>query len=154
MPDERLVQARGWLSPAAAGAAAGDSHPGLPIRAVALNGTTMQQHSPEQPGQSVSTIRRSLRMVIRLRPDELATITERAGSCGTPTARYVREIALGFTPRARRTQANAELIRQLARIGNNLNQIARAANTGAQVADTPQLRVVLDEVIATINRVE
>lgn len=154
MPDERLVQARGWLSPATAAAAGETAILACPIRAVALKGTTMLQHSSEQPGHSTSTIRRILRMVIRLRPDELATIAERADSCGTPAARYVRETALGVTPRARRTQTNAELIRQLARIGNNLNQIARAVNAGTQIADTVRLRIVLDEIVATIDRVE
>jgi Bacterial mobilisation protein (MobC) len=74
-------------------------------------------HSPTGP--------RTIGKLIRFRPDELAIIAERACTCGAPVARYIREAALGVTPCAGRTQANAELIRHLARIGNNLNQLAR-----------------------------
>lgn len=63
-------------------------------------------------------------------------------------------IAMGVAPHARRTQANAELIRQLARIGNNLNQRAYVTNSLGRVAVEARFRAVLDEALATIQRVE
>ena len=91
---------------------------------------------------------------IRFTEEEWATIVGRAADCGTPPARYVRETALGAVPRVRRPQANAELIRQLARIGNNLNQLAYVANDLGRVGEEARFRAVLDEVVATIKRVE
>ena len=91
---------------------------------------------------------------IRFTAEEWATILRNAGDCGTPPARYVREVALGHTPRARRPQANAELLRLLLRAGNNLNQLAYVANGRGQVNEASLLRVALDEVVAAARRVE
>ncbi|MDQ2891182.1 MAG: MobC family plasmid mobilization relaxosome protein [Gemmatimonadota bacterium] len=91
---------------------------------------------------------------IRFTSEEWTTIVARAADCGTPPARYVRKTALGAVPRVRRLQANAELIRQLARIGNNLNQLAYVANDLGRVGEEAHFHAVLDEVIATIKRVE
>src|SRR5580704_4474255 len=80
---------------------------------------------------------------IRFTHEEWTTIEARAADCGTPPARYVRETALGATPRVRRSQGNAELIRQLGHIGNNLNQLAFLANDLQQVPEEARLRAVL-----------
>jgi hypothetical protein len=114
----------------------------------------MPHRRRKQPDNSTPPARRTMRLVIRVRPDELAEIANRAGACGTPIARYAREVALGVTPRARRTQANADLIRQLNQIGNNLNQLARVANSCGQLGDEGRLRAVLDEVVTVIARIE
>lgn len=92
--------------------------------------------------------------MIRFRPDELAIISERARACGAPFAKYVRDVALGVTPRARRTQASADLIRQLVGIGNNLNQLVRVAHETGEVGAEGRFRTILEEVLATIRRVE
>jgi hypothetical protein len=107
-----------------------------------------------QTSDQPPAVPRTVGKLIRFRPDELATIAERAGACGAPVARYIREVALGVTPRARRTEATAELIRQLARIGNNLNQLTRAASDGRGLGDAARLHALLDELVATIRRVE
>lgn len=57
-------------------------------------------------------------------------------------ATWMREIALGATPI---TRADPELVRQLGRIGSNLNQIARHANTEKSVDS---------EVLSAIERIE
>lgn len=91
---------------------------------------------------------------IRFTPEEWATIVTRAADCGTPPARYVREAALGETPRVRRPQANAVLLRHLARIGNNLNQLARMANVRDELPTASRLTVVLDAVLDAARQVE
>jgi len=48
--------------------------------------------------------------------------------------------------------ANAEALRQLARIGNNLNQLARQANAGVTPIDPAELRAVLARLAATLDR--
>lgn len=90
---------------------------------------------------------------IRFTPEEWATIVTRAADCGTPPARYVREAALGETPRVRRPQANAELLRHLARLGNNLNQLARMANVRDELPSAVRLKAVLDAVLDAVRTV-
>lgn len=92
--------------------------------------------------------------VIRYTPAEFHKIAERARLCGKPIARYVRDSSLGVTPRVRRDHATADLIRHLARLGNNLNQLALVANERQQLSDTAPLRAVLDEVLAAIKRID
>lgn len=91
---------------------------------------------------------------IRFRPEEWATIVSRAADCGTPPARYVREAALGETPRVRRPHANAELLRQLGRIGNNLNQLARLANLQHALPQETVLMTTLTAVLDAVQKVE
>jgi hypothetical protein len=71
---------------------------------------------------------RTVAKVVRFSPQELSLIREHAHACGLTAARYIRETALGAVPSERRAAATDEIIRQLARIGNNLNQLAHAAN--------------------------
>jgi hypothetical protein len=70
-----------------------------------------------------------------------------------PIARFVRESSLGAVPRARRQPFADELIRHLARIGNNLNQLAYVANATGRLAVERALDAVLDELRATLLRV-
>lgn len=77
---------------------------------------------------------------IRVNDKELAAIQARAGE--SATAEWLRNLAMGFPldsmkrptrHRARITQASnperSMLIREIARIGSNLNQVARAVNS-------------------------
>lgn len=91
---------------------------------------------------------------IRFTPEEWATIVARAADCGTPPARYVREAALGETPRVRRPQANAELLRHLARIGNNLNQLIHLANVHNELPSESRLNAVLEALLDAARTVE
>lgn len=62
--------------------------------------------------------------MVRWTPTEIATVTERAQACGLTVARFVREAALGAVPKAARNVDHKALLRELARSGNNLNQLA------------------------------
>ncbi len=67
--------------------------------------------------------------VIRFRvsPEEKTAIEEKASARSQTLADFLRQRALNY--RLRKNQDEKERVRQLARIGNNLNQIARWANT-------------------------
>lgn len=76
--------------------------------------------------------RRSQRLVVSLTPAEAAEVADRAAAARLAPAVYMRRRGLGRPSRqvvVRRLGA-AEL-RELNRIGVNLNQIARALNAGA-----------------------
>jgi hypothetical protein len=104
----------------------------------------LHQHAP----------RHTLIRKIRFTPIEWSTVVERARACGTPPARFVREAAIGAVPRVRRSQANADLIRALGRVGNNLNQLAAAANRTGRGADAAAYQSVLDALLDVLRRVE
>src|SRR5437773_2496391 len=78
--------------------------------------------------------------LIRWTDEEFALLTARADKAGFAVAAFLRAAGLGDAgPRAqRRPPADHKALRQilghLGQIGNNLNQIARALNTGEAVS--------------------
>ncbi len=89
---------------------------------------------------------------IRMAPEEWERISHRARVGGWTTSRYRRETALGAVPKARPRQAEMEAVRQLARIGNNLNQLAHIANMNEELGPEEEFRAVLEEVVAAARR--
>lgn len=84
--------------------------------------------------------RRTAAKLIRFTPLELACITECAHACGQTPARFIRERALGAMPRVKRNADSDVLLRQLARIGRELealNRVAQNAGNPALTADAP-----------------
>lgn len=86
-------------------------------------------------------MRRTLRKPTRWTPEEWAQVERTAADCGVPPLRYVREAALGAPPTpqpgrgqpltpARRARS---LWHQLARVGNNLHQLRRVAETDGDI---------------------
>jgi Bacterial mobilisation protein (MobC) len=71
--------------------------------------------------------KRAKSIKIRVSEVELAAIRER---CDRPMlADWLRDLALGESKRRPVPKADPELLRQLAAIGNNLNQLARWVNS-------------------------
>lgn len=83
-----------------------------------------------------NTRQRTETLYARLTPDEKAAFLERADSAGMTAAAFLRAAALGDAgPRAQRRApadkaALLQLLGELGRIGNNVNQLARTANAG------------------------
>jgi hypothetical protein len=79
---------------------------------------------------------RTRRISVRLTAEEFNAVAQKADTAGLGTAALLRSAALGSAgPRAvRRPPADHRALRQilgeLGRVGNNLNQIARALNRG------------------------
>jgi len=97
------------------------------------------------------------RLTIRLLPEERAVLEVRAGMAGLSLGAYVRARALGDAgPRAQRAPATdrrevAGLRADLARIGNNLNQLTRAVNQN-YLPDIPGLTQAVEMVIRAAAR--
>ena len=70
---------------------------------------------------------RSTAVVIRVHPEERDLLKLNAGLHGISVSDYVRQTCLGL--RLRRTPEEKRRLRELARVGSNLNQLARWANT-------------------------
>ena len=93
---------------------------------------------------------RSTHITIRLSPDERDSIDAKAVRAGLTTGSYSREILLDAPPprQVRRPpverQELARLLGQLGYIGNNLNQIARALNSGGDLDEPLFVRAIAD----------
>lgn len=70
---------------------------------------------------------RSTAKLVRFSTDEIARVRERAQSCGYTSARYIRETALGAIPKARHHAERDALLRELSRIGRDLERLTRIA---------------------------
>ncbi len=119
------------------------SHPGV------LKGTTTTPAAA-----FLMTDLRTVVKLIRYTPDECAAVSAHARACGLPVARYVRETSLGVIPRVRRSHTNAELIRQLASIGNNLNQLAHVANATGDLPAYTLLSESVQQVLRCIRHLD
>ncbi len=91
------------------------------------------------------------RATLRLTDAEWAAVQARVRATGRTTGRYLRELALGTVPRVRQTPAHDALVRELAKVGNNLNQLAHVANATDRLPDAARLGAVLDELLAVIR---
>lgn len=81
---------------------------------------------------------------VRLAPEERVYLEEQAELCGLALGTYIRSVALGVTPRARHKAAELALVRQLARCGNNLNQLVRLSHEGRLPGGRTLLQAVED----------
>tara|TARA_B100002052_G_C15861059_1_gene590081 strand:- start:281 stop:619 length:339 start_codon:yes stop_codon:yes gene_type:complete len=70
---------------------------------------------------------RKIIMRFRVNPEEQLIIKDNAGK--QQVGPFVRDLALGKRAKRRAPPVNKDLIRELSKIGNNLNQIARQINT-------------------------
>ena len=84
---------------------------------------------------------RSTAVVIRVHPEERDLLKLNAGLHGMSVSDYVRQTCLGL--RLRRTPEEKRRLRELARIGSNLNQLARWANTYKESLEAVEVLVAL-----------
>ena len=80
-------------------------------------------------------VKRTTSLRVRVFEDEKFVLEQLAGDAGLNISDFIRRRVFGaraqIVKRARpMSQIAADLIEQLSKIGNNLNQIARAANSG------------------------
>jgi len=97
--------------------------------------------------------RRTATKLIRLHPEELRQITECARRSGLTPARFIRETALGTPPRARSHAAAAPLLRELARVGRSLEQLARCAGASQDAALAAQTSAALERHQALVRHI-
>lgn len=98
-------------------------------------------------------VKRSVSSMVRFTSDEWHTIADRARVCGRVPAVYIREAALGAAPKARRVPEHADLVRQLADLGNTLTALVQATRSGAHDDVAQATERVLDNVLDAVRRV-
>lgn len=98
-------------------------------------------------------MKRDKSIKIRVTPDELEELQVRKE--GAELATWVRELALGQSkPRRTVASVSPDLLRSLASIGNNINQIARQCNTNMSAVDYVAVLVELSEIKEQLTRVK
>lgn len=125
-PSNRLARETLWRSPSTLSRAAADT------------ATLTTDRNMARPKKDI-TLRRTVRLELRLTPEEEQTLLARAAERGMTMSDLLRSTALSTRPRV--TRANPEraaLIRGLAelgKLGSNVNQIARAINRQQAAGD-------------------
>lgn len=97
--------------------------------------------------------RRTCAKLVRFGRGELATVTLRASECGRPVACYIRETALGAALHTRHVPIKDSLIRELARLGNELTVLVREARD-RQLPTAREFERALGVLLTTINSIE
>ena len=92
---------------------------------------------------------RSALIKLRVTPAEKEAITAKAGAQGLTVTDFIRQRTLNY--RLRQTSLEKERIRHLARIGANLNQLARWANTFKGRIETLEMLTVLMSFEQAVN---
>jgi hypothetical protein len=114
--------------------------------------------APEPPPKKSEKRQRTEVIFARVTPGEKAAVTARADRAGMATAAFMRALALNSPgPRAQRRppadhKALRQLLGELGRVGNNINQIARVLNATSRV-DPDQLAEALGAYLELRNAI-
>ena len=88
--------------------------------------------------------KRYRRVEIHLTEEEHRHLKKQVSYTGLSTESFIRSLIMGLTLYPRPPDEYAEIRRQLAAIGNNINQIARKANAGfATKEDVRELKFLM-----------
>ena len=99
----------------------------------------------------------SKKLTLKLTESERTEVAARAASAGVPLSTYARlrltngqvpKAVMGRDPRALRTLAN-----EIARVGNNLNQLAKIANQTGRLEHERELQQVRNLIADALARV-
>lgn len=100
--------------------------------------------SPQTTGKKMTAEKRTKQLIIRVSPTEFETLTRQ--KTHPSLARYIREQVLesGKTSdkKTAKFQFPPEVVRVLAGMGNNLNQIAKTLNTAAKIGTLGNVEAV------------
>ena len=76
---------------------------------------------------------RNRKITVRLSEKERKFIGAQAAAGGMKIEPYIRELIMGNEVKSRPKEEWAEVVRQVAAVGNNINQIAKNTNMGMEV---------------------
>ena len=98
------------------------------------------------------TEKRTKSVKIRLTDDERQQLDQL--KVGAELATWMRETCLGKKTKRRNAPlpVDPDLLRKLASLGNNMNQIARQCNTKLQPSDAIEILVRLDAIETILNK--
>lgn len=104
-----------------------------------------QGRLPMKDGTSKATPRNKELPRIRMSSDELQAVRANANEQGLSLSEYVRRVSIDGKIVQRTPRIEVEAIRDLLKIGNNLNQLVKSGHIHSEV-DLAELRAVLAQV--------
>ncbi len=99
-----------------------------------------QRRPTEKPARRTAFLR-----PVRVTPDELEAVQQKADAAGLTLSEYQRQACLGGRIVVRDEPVNVEAVRQLLAIGRNLNQITKSGHIHKSV-DEAALRSALAKI--------
>ena len=97
---------------------------------------------------------RNRKITVRLSEKERKFLGEQADAGGMKIEPYIRELIMGNEVKSRPKEEWAEVVWQVAAVGNNINQIARSVNAGiAKPEDAKRGLYLLDQVYELMFRI-
>ncbi len=112
----------------------------------------MARHRAGYSGELLSE-----KLTVKLTESEKEEAAKKASSAGIPLSTYARmRLTGGQVPKAiigRDQRALRELANEIARVGNNLNQLAKIANQTGRIEQGKALDAVRDKVADALSRV-
>ncbi len=109
------------------------------------------RHKGGRPRTQVSRTVTSL----RLTKAEKYIIKNKAGKAGRCITAYIRQMAIHGKVTARISEEEGQFVRELVGISNNLNQLAKKANTGqylSAILEFEKYRNIIDELLEKLRK--
>lgn len=135
----------------AVAAAAAAMPPSAWVRLVALS-TADDAKEPATPPHASPSGAPSAKLThtagTRFTEEQFEALDAYARSCGLPVAAFIRQVVLGVKLRARRPEMRSAIV-AINRVGNNLNQLVKLANSG--VVLSPDLILAVQDVRCEIH---
>lgn len=97
-----------------------------------------------RPAKEKEKLTRSINL--KLRESDYEAVQQKAGSLGMTATQYAREMTLKGRIKPRYTKEELDLRRKIAGMANNLNQLARKANTDGYKTASYRTTLVLEQI--------
>lgn len=115
----------------------------------AVDTTQGKKPAPKRRRKAADATKRIV-LCLRVTPSELETITLKAARARLPRASYLRSAALNRRVEVKeQSDADFQLAHQLARLGNNLNQLTRVANASERIP--PKIHNLLQSTLQEVQ---
>lgn len=88
---------------------------------------------------------------LKLTEADFNKIREKAGKLGMKATQYVREMVLKGSVKSRFTLEELDLMRKLAGIANNLNQVAKKANQAGYIMEAIEIMKIMNQIKSILN---
>lgn len=88
---------------------------------------------------------------LKLTEADFNIIREKAEKLGMKATQYVREMVLKGSVKSRFTLEELDLMRKLAGIANNLNQIAKKANQSGYIMEAIEIMKIMTQIKRMLN---
>ena len=105
-----------------------------------------KKDSPKVGRPAKEKVKLSTSINLKLTEDDYKTVKEKAEKLGMKATQYAREMTLKGGIKSRFTLEELDLIRKLAGMANNLNQIARQANKTGFSNSAMEVMIISEEI--------